>query len=67
MLGFLMEADPKPNETWAVYRQDDTGNQYIVETGLSREKAETLVAMYEARGHKQLYWAEREKSCGPTD
>jgi hypothetical protein len=46
--------------TWAVYHQDDNGNRYVVETGLSYEQAERLVALYEARGHKQSYWAEAD-------
>ena len=46
--------------TWAVHRQDDNGNRFVVATGLSREEAERLVAVYEARGHKQIYWAEAE-------
>jgi hypothetical protein len=48
--------------TWAVHRQDDNGNRFVVQTGLSREQAERLVAELEARGHKQVYWAEPE--CG---
>ena len=49
-----------PDARWTVHRQDDNGNRFVVETGLSREDAERLVAMYEARGHKQVYWAEAE-------
>jgi len=47
--------------TWAVHRQDDNGNRFVVETGLSRQEAERLVAMYEERGHKQLYWVELDQ------
>jgi hypothetical protein len=55
--------NPEPSvSTWTVRRQDDNGNQFVVETGLSREEAERLVAMYESRGHKQLYWGEVEKA-----
>lgn len=43
---------------WSVHRQDDHGNRFIVLAGLSREEAERLVAEFEARGHKQLYWTE---------
>jgi hypothetical protein len=53
-------APDRPAPKWRVRRQDDNGNQFVVETGLTREQAEELVAMYEARGHKQLYWAEVE-------
>jgi hypothetical protein len=50
-----------PITRWSVHRQDDNGNCFVVETGLSREEAERLVATYEARGHKQMYWAEAER------
>jgi hypothetical protein len=52
--------------TWAVHRQDDNGNRFVLETGLSREEAERLVAVFEARGHKQVYWAEPEQTT-PTN
>jgi hypothetical protein len=51
----------RPDMKWAVHRQDDNGNRFVVATGLSREDAERLVQMYEARGHKQFYWAEAEQ------
>jgi hypothetical protein len=44
--------------TWTVYRQDDNGNRFVVQKHLSREEAERVVEEFEARGHKQLYWAE---------
>ena len=47
--------------TWAVHRQDDHGNRFVVETGLSRADAERLAELFQARGHKQLYWAEPER------
>jgi len=43
---------------WIVYRIDDNGNVFAVQRNLSREEAECLVAEFEARGHKQMYWAE---------
>jgi UDP-N-acetyl-2-amino-2-deoxyglucuronate dehydrogenase len=49
-----------PEQTWTVYRQDDNGNRFVVSTRLGREEAERLVAEFEARGHKQVYWAEPE-------
>jgi hypothetical protein len=51
-----------PEETWAVHRQDDNGNRFVVQTGLSREAAEQLVADLEARSHKQVYWVEPEQT-----
>jgi hypothetical protein len=50
----------RPRQTWAVFRQDDNGNRFVVDTGLSREEADQLVAEYESMGHKQLFWAEQE-------
>ncbi len=57
-------SDPSPasEPTWAVHRQDDNGNRYVVQTGLTREAAEQLAAELEARGHKQVYWVEPEVS-----
>ena len=46
--------------TYRVMRQDDAGNQFVVETGLSKQDADALVEKYEAKGHKQTYWAELE-------
>jgi hypothetical protein len=54
------KATARSEPKWTVHRQDDNGNRFVVETGLSREDADRLVHMYEARGHKQLYWAEEE-------
>jgi len=50
----------RPMPTWAVVRQDDNGNRFVVQTGLNHEEAERLVAKYQDLGHKQLYWAEQE-------
>jgi len=50
-----------PPSNWAVFRQDENGNRFIVATGLTREEAERLVAQYESLGHKQLYWAEKDQ------
>ena len=51
--------DPRPEDRWTVYRIDDNGNTFVVRDHLSQEEAERLVAEYESRGHKQMYWAER--------
>jgi hypothetical protein len=58
---------PVPGQpgTWAVHRQDDNGNRFVVQTGLTREDAERLVVQFEAKGHKQVYWAEPEGRGGP--
>ncbi|MFE0458010.1 SPOR domain-containing protein [Kitasatospora sp. NPDC058965] len=46
---------------WRVMRQDDNGNRFLVARGLGREEAEELARTFEARGHKQLYWTERDR------
>ncbi len=50
-------------ESWAVHRQDDNGNQFVVRTGLDREEAIRLASELEARGHKQLYWIEADPAA----
>jgi hypothetical protein len=47
-----------PVGAWAVRRLDDNGNTFVVREGLARAEAERLAAEFEARGHKQTYWAE---------
>jgi hypothetical protein len=41
---------------WAVWRQDDSGSQFLMEDHLTEDRAKALVAEFEARGHKQTYW-----------
>jgi UDP-N-acetyl-2-amino-2-deoxyglucuronate dehydrogenase len=52
-------------KTWSVWRQDDYGNRFEVRQGLSQADALRLVAEFEARGHKQSYWAEPGSTQGP--
>ncbi len=47
------------NNDWAVFRQDFTGNEFLVEKHLTEERARELVEIYEARKHHQHYWARR--------
>ncbi len=51
--------------TWAVHRQDDNGNRFVVRAGLDREEAVRLASELEARGHKQLYWIEPDPAAAP--
>jgi UDP-N-acetyl-2-amino-2-deoxyglucuronate dehydrogenase len=46
---------------WTVYRIDDNGNTFVVQESLTREEANRLVSEFEARGHKQMYWAEEKR------
>jgi hypothetical protein len=48
-------------ETWAVVRQDDHGNRFVVKTGLSHQQAEEIAREFEARGHKQMYSVEPDQ------
>lgn len=57
-------SDLSGNVTWSVWRTDDTGNTFFVRGGLTQEESQRLVAEFEARGHKQMYFAERESKCG---
>jgi hypothetical protein len=50
--------------TWAVWRQDDNGNRFVISAGHARVEAEQLCASFEARGHKQLYWAAPDEGSG---
>ena len=43
---------------WAVYRQDFTGNEFLVEQGLTEQRAKDLVKEYESHKHHQHYWAD---------
>jgi anti-anti-sigma regulatory factor len=46
--------------SWAVWRQDDSGNRFLVEANLTEEQAKRLVADFESKGHKQTYWCSDE-------
>ena len=59
-------ANTIPEAMWSVWRTDDNGNTFIVRAGLSSEGAERLVAEFTARGHKQLYFAQKREVSGPT-
>jgi hypothetical protein len=44
---------------WIVLRQDDNGNIYPVGRYPTAAEARAVAAQFEARAHKQIYWAER--------
>ncbi|MNO66928.1 hypothetical protein D3C76_577280 [compost metagenome] len=46
---------------WCLLRLDDNGNEFVMRRNLNRAEAEALAREYQARGHKQMYWARREK------
>lgn len=45
---------------WAVWRQDDNGNVFLVRGGLTQSAASTLSLSLEGEGHKQTYWVKEE-------
>ncbi len=45
------------NSNWTVFRQDFTGNVFVVEQNLSEERARELVTEFESHKHHQHYWA----------
>jgi hypothetical protein len=53
--------DVKIDKTnWSIWRQDDNGNVSLVKAGLTHTEALQLIAEYEAKGHKQTYWAQEQ-------
>jgi UDP-N-acetyl-2-amino-2-deoxyglucuronate dehydrogenase len=53
--------DSQHENIWTVYRIDDNGNTFVVRERLTRDEAKRLVVEFEARGHKQMYWAEEKR------
>ncbi|MEM9413840.1 MAG: hypothetical protein AAGA30_22215, partial [Planctomycetota bacterium] len=44
-------------DNWAVFRQDFTGNEFLVKQQLTEQRARELVIEYESHKHHQHYWA----------
>lgn len=42
---------------WSLWRQDDNGNVFMVSSGHTETEVLRLVREFEAKGHKQTYWA----------
>jgi hypothetical protein len=51
-------------QRWALWRLDDNGNRFLMESFDSRERAESAARDYTARGHKQAYWVEPVSDSG---
>lgn len=47
-------------KSWSLCRQDDNGNRFRVQSGLSYATAQKMAADFEAKEHKQLYWLQFE-------
>lgn len=50
---------------WQVRRLDDNGNEFEVACVTSRCQAEAMALAFEARGHKQSYWAQALDTRSP--
>ncbi|MBU0860234.1 MAG: hypothetical protein KJ667_09880 [Alphaproteobacteria bacterium] len=55
-----MTGKDEDKEIWRVIRQDTHGNEFEVAASLPKKKAESIAAEFNAKGHKQTYWAQTE-------
>jgi hypothetical protein len=55
------DSNGKTTPAWSVWRQDDNGNVALVKAGLTQTEALRLIDEYEAKGHKQTYWAQENR------
>ncbi len=58
----IVDGQRESTGSWAVMRQDDAGNVLVVSEGLPEAVARRWVEVYDARGHKQTYWAKERPS-----
>ena len=54
-----VSASARADRSWQVWRQSDDGNAFLVQDRLNEKEADDLIALFEARGHKQTYWKSR--------
>lgn len=54
------QLDPAKLPHWTVWRQDDHGGRYEVATYLAYSRAMRECTEMENRGHKQMYWVEKQ-------
>lgn len=54
--------EEKTNSTiYELWRQDDNGHKFLVETFSCKADAIKAMKEFESRGHKQTYWVEKVK------
>jgi len=58
--GWWAVVDGRGFPSWTVWRQDDSGNKFLMEANLTEAQARSLVSDFESRGHKQAYWCSNE-------
>ncbi|GIL62017.1 hypothetical protein Vafri_16339 [Volvox africanus] len=44
------------SEVYDLYRIDDNANEFLMYTFMHRDQAEKMLASFESRGHKQIYF-----------
>jgi hypothetical protein len=49
-----------PKNIWRVIRQDLHGNEYEMRKDLPEAEARRIADEFNAKGHKQTYWAQKE-------
>lgn len=54
------QLEPAKMPRWTVWRQDDNGGRFEVDTFLAYSRAMRLCNELESRGHKQMYWVSRQ-------
>lgn len=55
-------------EPYQLWRQDDNGNEFLIDAFEIRNEAEEKLAEFEAKGHKQTYWiVEAKPKLEPHD
>ena len=52
---------------WQVWRQDDNGNRFLVDTFATKELAEDRIVVLTQSLHKQTYWVEDEQPMTGTE
>lgn len=52
-------------DLWAVFRQDFTGNNSLVEKNLTEKRARELVVEFESHKHHQHYWVDQIAETEP--
>ena len=55
-------SEPPAGAGWALWRQDDNGNRFLIARFATAESAEAEQRRYEALGHKQTHWVEKSSA-----